>query len=200
MSRSNKGEHLGNWTDDRVEVLRTLWLQGVSGAQIAKHLNGGVAVGWASRSAVIAKAWRMGLTGRTAPSTPAKYEPVKPKPRTSGSGFGLPRYDGKANPLERKMDAIRLNIAAQASPARIVTGKAWEPLTGVPSVPFLSRVYGQCAWPLAHEGSADMACCGGKAEDGPYCETHRRLGYAPHATRDRLDVRLRIKPRKRFAA
>ncbi|WP_292051673.1 MULTISPECIES: GcrA family cell cycle regulator, partial [unclassified Brevundimonas] len=55
------------WTEDRVGALKKLWLEGQSASQIAKALGGGV-----TRNAVIGKVHRLGLSGRAAPSQPAR--------------------------------------------------------------------------------------------------------------------------------
>ena len=55
------------WTEDRVDVLKRLWLEGLSASQIAKQLGGGV-----TRNAVIGKVHRLGLSGRAAPSQPVR--------------------------------------------------------------------------------------------------------------------------------
>ena len=57
-----------NWSDDRVEQLKTLWTEGLSASQIARALGG------VTRNAVIGKVHRLGLAGRASPSprrTPA---------------------------------------------------------------------------------------------------------------------------------
>ena len=56
-----------SWTDERVEVLKKLWLDGFSASQIAKQLGGGL-----TRNAVIGKVHRLGLSGRAAPSQPQR--------------------------------------------------------------------------------------------------------------------------------
>ena len=61
------------WTDERVELLKKLWLDGLSASQIAKQLGG------VTRNAVIGKVHRLGLSGRAAPSQPAR--PVFKAPR-----------------------------------------------------------------------------------------------------------------------
>ena len=50
-----------SWTDERVELLKKLWLDGLSASQIAKQLGG------VTRNAVIGKVHRLGLSGRAAP-------------------------------------------------------------------------------------------------------------------------------------
>ena len=59
------------WTEERVEVLKTLWNEGLSASQIAGRLGG------VTRNAVIGKVHRLGLSGRAAP---AKPKAVKPEP------------------------------------------------------------------------------------------------------------------------
>ena len=54
------------WTDERVELLKKLWLDGLSASQIAKQLGG------VTRNAVIGKVHRLGLSGRAAPSQPSR--------------------------------------------------------------------------------------------------------------------------------
>src|SRR6201996_7827675 len=61
------------WTDERVELLKKLWLDGLSASQIAKQLGG------VTRNAVIGKVHRLGLSGRAAPSQPTR--PVFKAPR-----------------------------------------------------------------------------------------------------------------------
>ena len=65
------------WTEDRVGALKKLWLEGQSASQIAKQLGGGV-----TRNAVIGKVHRLGLSGRAAPSQPARatFRPARPRP------------------------------------------------------------------------------------------------------------------------
>lgn len=46
-----------DWTDDRIEQLKSLWTEGLSGSKIAAALGG------ITRNAVIGKATRLGLTG-----------------------------------------------------------------------------------------------------------------------------------------
>ena len=51
-----------NWSDDRVEQLKTLWTEGLSASQIARALGG------VTRNAVIGKVHRLGLAGRAGPA------------------------------------------------------------------------------------------------------------------------------------
>ena len=51
-----------SWSDDRVEVLKKLWGEGKTAAEIAKELGEGV-----TRNAVIGKAHRLKLSSRVSP-------------------------------------------------------------------------------------------------------------------------------------
>src|SRR5580658_6662987 len=55
-----------SWTDERVELLRQLWLDGKSASQISAALGQGL-----TRNAVIGKVHRLGLAGRAKTSSPA---------------------------------------------------------------------------------------------------------------------------------
>ena len=61
-----------SWTDERVELLKKLWNQGLSASQIAAELGGGV-----TRNAVIGKVHRLGLSGRAKAPAPAAARPRK---------------------------------------------------------------------------------------------------------------------------
>ena len=85
MSANLDDNHGGaklSWTDERVELLKKLWSEGLSASQIAGRLGMGV-----TRNAVIGKVHRLNLSGRAqqprstaAPGTPqaAGTEPARP--------------------------------------------------------------------------------------------------------------------------
>ena len=50
------------WNDERVELLKKLWADGLSASQIASRLGG------VTRNAVIGKVHRLGLSGRATSS------------------------------------------------------------------------------------------------------------------------------------
>src|SRR5829696_7819780 len=62
------------WTDERVELLKKLWADGLSASQIAAELGG------VTRNAVIGKVHRLGLSGRA--KSPSSSAPRPRKPRT----------------------------------------------------------------------------------------------------------------------
>src|SRR3569833_4713148 len=68
------GEMVMSWTEERVSLLKKLWLEGLSASQIAKQLGG------VTRNAVIGKVRRLGLSGRASPSRSERPRlPMAPK-------------------------------------------------------------------------------------------------------------------------
>ena len=57
-----------SWTDERVELLKKMWLEGRSASQIAKEL------GSVTRNAVIGKVHRLGLSSRNNDSAPSEND------------------------------------------------------------------------------------------------------------------------------
>src|SRR5690606_36459892 len=64
-----------NWTDERVELLRKMWAEGLSASQIAAQLGG------VSRNAMIGKVHRLKLSARGR----AAAAPARPKKAHSGT-------------------------------------------------------------------------------------------------------------------
>lgn len=62
-----------SWTDERVTLLKKLWGEGKSAAEIAKMLGGGL-----TRNAVIGKAHRLKLSNRISPIQQNNKKPVAP--------------------------------------------------------------------------------------------------------------------------
>src|SRR6185295_12466315 len=89
------------WTEERVELLKKLWLEGLSASQIDGVLGEGV-----TRNAVIGKVHRLKLTGRAKPasSTPrARTAPRAPGiRRVSGSGGGNRPSSGIASMMKSR--------------------------------------------------------------------------------------------------
>ena len=77
------------WTDDRVELLKKLWADGLSASQIAGELGG------ITRNAVIGKVHRLGLSGRA--KAPSSSVPRQRKPRAPSQMFRAPRTMMRGN-------------------------------------------------------------------------------------------------------
>ena len=166
------------WTDDRIEVLKRLWAEGLSSSQIAGELGG------VSRSAVIGKLHRLGLTGKKGPSAPRAARPRKPRVST-------PMFR-PARPMVRGNTALaedpRLAYDAALPP---------EPDDVDNVIPLGQRCTllelndDKCRWPIGDVGEPGFFFCGGKTTTGcVYCGYHARIAYAaPAARRDRRPAR-----------
>jgi GcrA cell cycle regulator len=66
-----------SWTDDRINLLKKMWVEGKTAAEIAKEL------GDVTRNAVIGKAHRLKLSNRVSPIQQNKKPAVKQAPRAA---------------------------------------------------------------------------------------------------------------------
>src|SRR5712672_1196005 len=75
-ARWEQGQKTMMWTDERVELLKKLWADGLSASQIAAELGG------ITRNAVIGKVHRLGLSGRAKSPSSATPRPRKARTHT----------------------------------------------------------------------------------------------------------------------
>jgi GcrA cell cycle regulator len=156
------------WTEAAIETLRQLALEGKSASSIA------VALGAASRNAVIGKANRIGvkLTGNLRPSAPRA-------PRTSS---GRPRRPA----IARTDRALRKRAVVPALPReREPTWLLAEAEIGEMLKVGLEDIHeGACRWPLGDPTSEDFVYCGLQTAQGrSYCPGHCRMAYKPPNSR-----------------
>src|SRR5438552_13569121 len=78
-----------SWTDERVEMLKKLWADGLSASQIAAELGG------ITRNAVIGKVHRLGLSGRA--KSPSSSVPRQRKARSHSHMLRVPRPSMRGN-------------------------------------------------------------------------------------------------------
>ncbi|HMN85012.1 MAG TPA: GcrA family cell cycle regulator [Bauldia sp.] len=165
-----------SWTDERVELLKKLWIDGLSASQIAAQLGG------VTRNAVIGKVHRLNLSGR------AKPAPTTPRPRKAG------RVPGAAQrPPARGFVAgnTALKIHAHPAPRRIPSPVPIEDLV-VPislNVSLMQLNDSMCKWPIGDPTAENFCFCGHRSYNSlPYCEYHSRIAYQPvERRRDRRD-------------
>lgn len=153
-----------SWTDERVETLKKLWQEGHSASQIAKQLGG------VTRNAVIGKVHRLGLSGRAAPSQPARplYKPARP-PRAAA-----PAPAPQAIAPRR---TVITDTPVATRPAQVPALPAIEE-PGTATVLTLGTK--MCKWPIGDPSSDGFTFCGRRAGDGaPYCVEHARQAYQP---------------------
>ncbi len=157
------------WTDERVELLKKLWAEGLSASQIAGRL------GSVTRNAVIGKVHRLGLSGR---ATTSRMKSHRPRQRMAAKRMAKTRFSPMGNP------AFRALCQAEADP--------FTPPVEELVIPMNERKYIQtltecsCRWPIGDPQAADFHFCGKNKVPGlPYCEFHARRAFQPPQTRRR---------------
>ncbi len=158
------------WTDERIEVLKRLWAEGLSASQIAGRLSG------VTRNAVIGKVHRLGLAGR---ATTSRLHSHRPRARLAGGKRGVKnRLMPLGNPAFR---ALYLPEAeAYMPPAEELV----IPLAERKTLQTLTEC--SCRWPIGDPQHADFHFCGkGKVPGLPYCDFHARRAFQPPQPRRR---------------
>jgi GcrA cell cycle regulator len=163
------------WTDERVELLKRLWADGLSASQIANQMGG------VTRNAVIGKVHRLGLSGRAKTSA----APAQPRPRKPSRS--------PSHPLTHR--PVSQGNVALAAHSREPVAPAPEPEVAFDEdvvIPMSERVTimelrdSMCRWPMGDPTTPEFRFCGGKAITGlPYCPHHSRIAYQPAAERRR---------------
>ncbi len=163
------------WTDDRVDALRKLWLDGLSASQIAKELGG------VTRNAVIGKVHRLGLSGRASPSQPQRtaVKPVRPARPAAVMPAAVRRP-----PASPPADAAPAELPAAAAAAAGATTPAVYRCEEPGSATVLTLGAHMCKWPIGDPGADGFSFCGRRTgAEGPYCGEHARQAYQPQARR-----------------
>jgi GcrA cell cycle regulator len=153
------------WTDERVELLKKLWADGLSASQIAAELGG------VTRNAVIGKVHRLGLSGRAKSASSGAPRPRKPRTH-------MMRV---ARPMSRGANALALAYDMDPEP---------EPELIENIIPLgqrrtlLELNENTCRWPIGDPATTDFFFCGGKPLTSlPYCHYHSRVAYQPASDR-----------------
>lgn len=145
-----------NWSQDRVELLKKLWSDGWSGAQIALYLGG------VSRCAVLGKVHRMHL--------PKRQRPIV--------GQRSPRVRTARKPRDQHMKPCRPPQTLVAlAPARAQREDAVPPAL---RIDLLDLRDGMCRWPIGDPKEESFHFCGHqKADDISYCNCHALIAFKP---------------------
>ena len=91
-----------SWTDERVELLKKLWSDGLSASQIAAELGG------ITRNAVIGKVHRLGLSGRAKSTSSASQRPRKARSPSHMLRIGRASIDNII-PIGQRRTILELN-------------------------------------------------------------------------------------------
>lgn len=138
------------WTEERIDMLKGLWKDGLSCSQIAAQIGG------VTRCAVIGKVHRLGLSGRTV----AKRDNGE-RQRPSGSR------------IRNRVVSLHLSTGEQTDIRSIANEP--KPLTQADGshIGVLEIGKGQCRWPHGDIRTGDLHFCGHPVHaDSPYCAHH----------------------------
>ena len=174
-----------SWTDERVELLKKLWADGLSASQIAAKLGG------VSRNAVIGKVHRLKLSGRAKSTKSAAPRPKRtsaPARTTAGSVSG---GGGRTNAYAASggrggamvSGAMAATALKQSPDAEALVVPDTRPIEDV-VVPIAKRLpltelsENTCKWPYGDPLTDDFYFCGHSTEEkSPYCKYHGKLAF-----------------------
>ena len=165
------------WTDERVELLKKLWAEGLSAAQIANKMGG------VTRNAVIGKVHRLGLSGRATPAKPQRGCAPKVE-RKETSGTKAPRPETK--PVIPEPEFVAPLVLDTGDRTTVSTIKN-----------------NMCKWPIGDPATDDFHFCGQSTVSGKsYCAYHAHMAFQPPQRREprREPRRVLAAPQKRRAA
>lgn len=198
---------MNEWTEERIDALRRLWLAGVSAKRIAAELGG------LTRNAVMGKVDRVGLMradrqpikdvdelervvrrvmdGRQDPqvssmptTAPAPVATTRPEPRPARVNADRVKTKDPVPSAIAKPDRVPKAITVEGTDRTVVamparpSGKVETGREGPVEIMAL-RDY-MCKWPMGDPGSPEFRYCGQRSKGGtPYCEGHARLAYMP---------------------
>lgn len=199
-----------SWTDERVELLSRLWLEGRSASQIATVLGGGL-----TRNAVIGKVHRLGLAGRVkANAAPAPVETSEEEAASASFELMAEAAAGGSRRAARPQAVSAVSAPASAVASARTVGATALALSEAPSeaikpartpeevvVPLSLKVTivelreSMCKWPLGDPSSMEFRYCGSPSHSGtPYCQHHGKLAYQPAQDRRREREREQRRP------
>jgi GcrA cell cycle regulator len=171
----NQEDFYMTWTDERVELLKKLWSDGLSASQIAAELGG------ITRNAVIGKVHRLGLSGRAKSPSSAAPRQRKPRPVQHMMRVARPAMRGNTALAQQFDYEPELEVAPVENVIPMGQRRT-----------ILELTEDTCRWPIGDPGSNEFFFCGGHtAPTAPYCSFHSRVAYQPVNDRRRPKVPFR---------
>lgn len=154
------------WTDKRIETLKELWAQGLSGSAIAAEL------GEVTRNSVIGKVHRLGLAKRANPTNARATPTPFRKPRVQRFREVLNTGAVLVWPLIRSGEGDPSVMPDQRRP-------------GSHSCTLMDLSSATCRWPLWTDAMPERLYCGADGADmenkRSYCPFHSRMAYRARA-------------------
>jgi GcrA cell cycle regulator len=165
-----------SWTDERVELLKKLWADGLSASQIAAELGGGV-----TRNAVIGKVHRLGLSGRAKANAVTSNRTRRAAQPTRAAARPV-----AAQPVVRGNVALAVVPVAYAEQVLEAVAETEVVVALSRRVSILELRDTMCRWPLGDPLTAEFAFCGADCDvSKPYCNHHAGVAFQPSQERRR---------------
>ena len=187
------------WSDERVAVLKKMWLEGNSASEIAKVL------GNITRNAVIGKVHRLGLSNRdtnvsksgaiTSKVTksvkrgrPPKKIDKEVKKRGRPQKLKEPRdFPEITDDKNKSATSIGNEAGSNDSNLKVVSDLSEETLKNLLKVEMKAKKISlmelterTCKWPIGDPATDTFWFCGHESEPGkPYCKTHISIAFQP---------------------
>ena len=188
-----------SWSEERVEVLKKMWLEGKSASEIAKEL------GDITRNAVIGKVHRLGLSNREikplkgeSDSTELKKVQKRGRPRKNQTVL-----DGQKSLKDTKRGKLNLSLGitnkktekketskenfetTEVDSMGVVSDLSEETLKSLIDIESKSKKISlmdlterTCKWPIGDPATEKFWFCGHDSEAGkPYCKTHISIAF-----------------------
>ena len=189
-----------SWSEERVEILKKMWLEGKSASEIAKEL------GEITRNAVIGKVHRLGLSNREiksakgdTDSTELKKVQKRGRPRknqtivegqkssndTKRGKLNISTMGIKNNKTEMKEASKENSKSTEVDSLGVVSDLSEETLKTLIDIESKSKKISlmdltekTCKWPIGDPATEKFWFCGHDSEPGkPYCKTHISIAF-----------------------
>ena len=145
-----------DWTDQTVAILRLLWSEGHSTAEIGRRMD-------TTKNAIVGKAHRLKL-----PARPSPIRAVSPQ---------RPKSTARIKPSVPALAALLPAVSpfVELPPVPVPTP---EPPPVRPAPLAATRRPSTCQWPIGEPGRTGFRLCGDESVAGrPYCSAHCGRAY-----------------------
>jgi GcrA cell cycle regulator len=144
-ARENRME----WTAKAIDLLRALWAEGHSTAEIGRRMG-------VTKNAIVGKAHRLDLPARPSPIRKQEVSGAPAAPRRKPVRAEAPAAARRRSPSRNRRRRRRRDVAGPAASARCAT--------------FPRASMRSCCWPIGEPGQRDFRFCAAEAAPGrPYC-------------------------------
>ncbi|MCB9818623.1 GcrA cell cycle regulator [Candidatus Nomurabacteria bacterium] len=154
------------WTVEHIETLRTLWKTGYSATQIEHHFNREC-----SRSAVLGKLRRLGLTRKT----------ERVKLESSIYTAVSTKSDCRHKHSKRSSKSQSSSATTKEPEVEVIDEKIVVPVSKKIQIMELSER--TCKWPIGDPLESSFCYCGNDTAKRPYCGYHAKLAFQPESGR-----------------